>query len=252
MAFLVRAPALQALLIQLVSLLVVVGAGTLLARHFAVAFNSLAYTLLQGLLACALSAWCRMPRWWLPIQLLFAPAAVLLLALDLPSWLFLALFLAMVLLYGQTFRTRVPYYPSSRAVRDAVAGLLPAGGGRLIDIGSGFGGLVLDLGARRPDWRCSGIEMALLPWLCSVLRARAAGNPAHFVRGDYEALDLGDFDVVFAYLSPAAMPALWRKAQEEMQTGSLLLSYEFPIPGVPADASLPVAAGKPPLYAWRF
>lgn len=252
MAFLVRATALQALLIQLVSLLIVIGVAALLARQFALTFNLFVYAVLHGALACVLSAWCRMPRWWWPIQLLFAPAAVLLLALELPPWLFLALFLAMVLLYGQTFRTRVPYYPSSRAVRDAVAGLLPAGGGRLIDIGSGFGGLVLDLGARRADWRCAGIEMALLPWLCSVLRAKLGANPAHFMRGDYEALDLGDFDVVFAYLSPAAMPALWRKAREEMRAGSLLLSYEFSVPGVAADFSLPVAAGKPLLYVWRF
>jgi predicted O-methyltransferase YrrM len=45
-------------------------------------------------------------------------------------------------------------------------------------------------------------------------------------------LDFAQFDVVFAYLSPAAMPELWKKAQREMRPGSLLISYEFPIEGV--------------------
>ena len=66
------------------------------------------------------------------------------------SW---RVFLFLLALYWSTFRTQVPYYPSGRRVWDAVAAPAAARAGavRVIDIGSGLGGLVLDLARRRPE-----------------------------------------------------------------------------------------------------
>ncbi len=85
-----------------------------------------------------------------------------------------------------------------------------------------------------------------------MLRARLAGSAARFVRGDYERLDFGQYDVVFAYLSPAAMAALWRKAAREMRPGSMLLSYEFCIAEKPPDRSIAATVSGPALYVWYF
>jgi hypothetical protein len=97
-----------------------------------------------------------------------------------------------------------------------------------------------------------GIETAPLPWLLSVLRARLTGSRARFVRGDYEQLDFAAFDVVFAYLSPAAMTALWRKAQSEMRPATMLVSYEFTIPERTPDRTIPATAARRALYVWFF
>ena len=43
---------------------------------------------------------------------------------------------------------------------------------------------------------------------------------------------LGDFDVVYCFLSPQPMPALWDKARREMAAGSWLISNSFAIPAV--------------------
>ncbi|MBW8899209.1 MAG: class I SAM-dependent methyltransferase, partial [Massilia sp.] len=59
-------------------------------------------------------------------------------------------------------------------------------------------------------------------------------------------------DAVFAYLSPAAMGALWRKAKSEMRPGSMLLSYEFAIADHPPGLSIVPAPGGPTLYVWFF
>ena len=212
--------------------------------------------MLQGGLAALLSAWRRLPRWWIPIQLLFPLALLAALGLHLPPTLFLIAFVFLLALFWSTFRTQVPFYPSRVATWRAVLTLLPAptmapAPVRFIDIGSGLGGLVLSLAAARPDGEFSGIEVAPLPWLISYLRARFAGSSADFKRGDYEALDFSQFDVIFAYLSPAAMPALWQKAQREMRPGSLLLSHEFLIPDqTPQLTVLPDPHG-PALYGWR-
>jgi len=242
----------QALLLQASAFPLTLLALYLLARAGA-APSYLAAALVQGAAACLLTRWRALAPWWLAIQLLFPlalyGAATLAIA---PAW-FLGGFVFLLLLYWSTFRTQVPYYPSGRRVWDAVETLLPQGRpAAAIDIGSGLGGLVLALARRRPESRFTGIELAPLPWLASVLRARLAGSGARFIRGDYEHLDFADYDLVFCYLSPAAMSALWRKAAAEMRPGTRLLSYEFLITEKQPDLIVSPTGRGPSLYVWDF
>lgn len=247
-----RAPAVQALLLQAAAVLPALALTWLLARA-GLPVSILHLALAQGLLAAALSWWRALAIWWCAIQFLFPVTLVGALALQLPPALFLAGFLFLLALYWSTFRTQVPYYPSGKRVWDELAKLLPPDRPlRVIDIGSGLGGLVLELARRRPESRFIGIELAPLPWLFSRLRAALSGSRARFLRGDYEQLDFGQYDAVFAYLSPAAMQALWRKASAEMQTGSILFSYEFLIPEHAPDMSIAPRGRGPSLYVWHF
>ena len=247
-----RSPAVQALLIQCAALPVCALAAVMLSSmHVDITLGAVA--LLQGGIAAALSWWRKLAPWWLAIQFVFPAALLAGAGLGLPPSLFLAGFVVLLLIYWSTFRTQVPYFPSGKRAWDVVAGLLPPDRAlSVIDIGSGLGGLVLDLARRRPDCRFSGIELAPLPWLVSRLRAALSGNRVRFVRGDYERLDLGDYDVVFAYLSPAVMDGLWRKASAEMRPGALLLSYEFDISAKPPDLSIMPTGRGPVLYGWHF
>lgn len=224
---------------------------------FRLPVDYLALALVQGLVAAGLTWKFGLAAWWRAIQLLFPLALLTALALQLPSWLFGAGFVLLLGWYWSTFRTQVPYYPSGPAVWDAVRQQLPAaraqgGAARVIDIGSGLGGLTLYLARVRPDVEAVGIELAPLPWLVSWLRARLGGSRARFVRGDYERLDFGQFDLVFAYLSPAAMSGLWRKAAAEMRPGSLLISYEFVIKERTPDSIIHATGAEVPLYIWYF
>jgi hypothetical protein len=246
-----RAPAVRALLIQAMSFAIVLGLVS--AGIIPFAPGSLSAALLQGVMAATLSRLRGLAWWWLPIQFFFPLALVLLLAQRFPPWIFLASFLALLPLYWTSFRTQVPFFPSRPATWKAVLSLMPADRTvRFIDIGSGFGGLVLHLAAARPGNFTFGIEVAPLPWVVSTLRARIAGSQAGFLWGDYGRLDFSSYDVVFAYLSPAAMPALWRKARAEMSQGSLLLSYAFPVPGVEPDIVVEVDDDGPSLYGWHI
>ena len=248
---LLRTPAVRALLCQLAAFPLTLLAVYLLARVGTQPSYPIA-ALLQGVFAAVLTWRWRLASWWIAICLLFPLALYGADQLDLPPWLFLAVFLFMLVLYWSTFRTQVPYYPSGKTAWTAVAEQLPQGRAiKVIDIGSGLGGLVLDL-ARRPGVQATGIELAPLPWLASWLRARIAGSRARFIRGDYESLDFGAYDVVFAYLSPAAMTALWRKARREMQPGSMLMSYEFTVSEASPTVSLYLQDTGRTLYIWHF
>ena len=252
---LLRLPSVQALAIQAVALALTALALALLARLHWLAPGALpslsVIVLLQGGIAALLSRWRRQAAWWPVMHFLFLPTALAALSLQLPPWVFLVVFLLMLALYWSTFRTQVPFYASGAAAWRAVDTELPQRPLRMIDIGSGLGGLVVDLAARRPESRFEGIELAPLPWLVSRVR-QMAGARCRFLRGDYQRLDFAAYDVVFAYLSPAAMPALWAKARAEMRSGTLLLSHEFAVPGVEPQIVRPTRPGGPVLYGWRM
>lgn len=246
-----RLPAVRALLIQLASFFLALPLHHFLSAHTEAQLAPAGFALMQGAIAAAISRWFGLAPWWLLIQSVFPIALVITLSLQLPPFIFLAAFIMLLGLYWSAFRTQVPFYPSGPATWSAVADMLPRDRPiRFVDIGSGLGGLVLRLAEQRPESTFIGVELAPLPWLASLLRGRIRRSAARFIRNDYERLDFASFDVVFAYLSPAAMPALWHKATTEMRAGSLLLSYEFAIPDADPDVVSTPADGGPALYGW--
>lgn len=252
-----RRPSLQSLVIQCLALLVTAGLALLLQNSFLPFSYQPAlwpFVLIQGGFAALLSRLWRQPAWWPPLHLGFFPAILLAQQASVPAWIYLAVFLLLVLFYWSTFRTRVPLYLSSLKARQAIAALLPKSQAfRFIDLGSGLGGVPLYLAPRFPlGWFC-GTETAPAPWLISFLRAWSQRSPVTFMRRDYATLDLADFDVVFVFLSPAAMPALWRQAQAQMRSGSLFVSLSFAVDVRQPDHVVTLAEGaRHTLYAWRM
>ena len=247
-----RAPAVQALLIQAVAFALTLGVVYLSARA-GLTVSYLFVALVQGVLALGLTLWRRLAVWWRAIGFGFPLALLGASLLAIPPSVFFVIFLFLLLLYWSTYRTQVPYYPSGRRVWNAVADSLPSGRAlRVIDVGSGLGGFVLELQRQRPESRFEGIELAPLPWAYSHLRARLGGSRARFIRGDYETLDFGEYDAVFAYLSPAVMTNLWIKAAREMKPGSTLFSYEFVIASQPPSRIVTPIKDGPALYLWDF
>jgi hypothetical protein len=246
-------PAVQALFLQVSSFFIVLLVNSIIWAIFDVSVPPVVAAFMQGGCAAGLSYWRGLAPWWLAIQFFFPVVLISALALQLPPSLFLFAFLFFLFLYWSTFRTQVPFYPSGLSVWNEVAGLLPHDRDiALVDIGSGLGGLTLNLARRFPDSHFIGIEIAPLPWLVSAVRARMTNSGARFKRNDYNNLQFVDYDVVFAYLSPVAMPSLWQKARAEMRPGSLLLSYEFDIPDVQPSAVLLPDSNGVNLYVFRM
>lgn len=207
----------------------------------------------QGLCAALLGVRLGLARWWLPLNLLFPSAVAAGLALRLPPLACLAAFLLLALTFWSSYRTQVPFFLSNRRAREALAQLLPRESGfRFVDLGAGCGGVVRELARRRPDGDFTGVELAPLPYWIGRLRGRPGASRSELRRGDFWALDLGSYDVVYAYLSPAAMPRLWEKARREMRPGSLLVSNSFPVPGATADVRVSLDERGRALHAWRM
>ena len=216
-------------------------------------FSMLALVLMQASLAAIFSSLAGMASWWRWIHSGFPIAIWGMSNWHIPNEFYLAGFMVCLGLFWTTFRSQVPFFPSRPVVWRQVAKLMPKDKPvRLIDIGSGLGDMPMYIAKDRPDCRIEGIEIAPLPWLVSVLRAKIKRSKAVLKLGDYRALDFANYDVVFAYLSPAVMLALWQKAHQEMKPGSLLISLEFEIQGISPDIRIAGIGHSPALYVWRF
>ncbi|MCA1925513.1 MAG: class I SAM-dependent methyltransferase [Thiobacillus sp.] len=245
---------LQSLLIQCAAFVLAALLFWGLARVVDIAVPLPGFVLVQGGLAAALSRRLGQPAWWWVLHPAFLPAAWLALHLALPPWAYLAAFVLLLLFFWSSFRTRVPLYLSDRKAWQALIPLLPAGRPfRFIDLGSGLGDVLFYLEPCFPLGRFEGTEIAPAPWLISRLRAAWRGSGAIFLRRDYATLDLGDYDVVFAFLSPAAMPALWAQAQAQMRAGTWFVSLSFKVAGPPPERTIALADGaRHTLFAWHM
>lgn len=198
--------------------------------------------------AFALASLCRQAWWWRLIHLVFAPLAWTLtqVAID-PGWYLLGFLLLLLLFRGAPIE-QVPLYFSAEAASLRLAELIEQRDARsIVDLGAGIGSIVVPLARRFPERRFTGIEHAPLPWLAGWLRTRRLAN-CDWRWGSLWASDLGRFDLVYAFLSPAPMTALGEKARREMRRGSVLVSNSFEIPEQAASFSL--IAGERTLHAY--
>ena len=240
-----RNPALLALLAQLAATLLVGGLVYLGAQLSDWRAPWLLAALAQGVLAASLGRWLGLARWWWWLNLLFVPALLLSSGAPVPGWVFLVAFVLLLLLNWNSLIERVPLYLSGARCREQLAALLAtqAVGFRFIDLGCGPAGTLLHLARRFPEAQFVGVETAPLTFAIAWLRCLAQGN----CRVRYASLwrtDLSAFEVVYCFLSPAPMPALWDKARGQMKAGAWLISNSFEVPGVAAHRSIE-------LHDWR-
>jgi hypothetical protein len=224
-----------------------------LKHFFNIHLGLLYFLLAQGIFAATCSILFKMDWWWVVIHLAFPFLIISAFQASIPPWWFLFGFLLLLLLYWSTFKTQVPYFPSRNEVIPALLDHISESENvQVIDIGCGFAGVLLEMAKKRPSAQFWGIEIAPLPYLISWVRSYFSGRSVRILFGDYSNLDFSKYDLVFAYLSPAAMPVLWSIVQKQMRPGTCLLSYEFVIPDIEPTAIINIGEKKHNLYLWRI
>ena len=216
-------------------------------------WGELSAALCHGLVAAQVGRMLGLAPWWIPINVGFVPVALVVTGSDLsPAW-FLTGFIALGLVYWSTYRTQVPLYLTSGAGCKVVAEILEREKGTtFLDLGSGSGSVLAHIARRFPAISCEGVELAPLPFWISRLRLAWRKNCSVNWK-DYWSLDLSRYDVVYAFLSPVPMNALWEKVRREMRPGTLFISNSFPVVGVvPKEILVVPGPIKRKLYLWRI
>lgn len=229
-----KTPILGALLAQVVALPVVAAVTAPLATAVERLPLIAIALLLQGALAALICGLLKLPRWWLLIAFLF-PLAMgsALLVGNLPAWPFGLAFLVLALVFSNTTRGRVPLYLTNPETASVLKDLMrDRSATRVLDLGCGLGGVVRALDGE--GRKASGVENAPAVYLAARFLSAVTGR-GEIRRGDLWKTDVSQEDVVYAFLSPAPMAALWQKLSTEMNPGSLFVSNSFAVPGVDPD-----------------
>ena len=250
-------PLLKALLVQVLSFVVCFAFAVIAKKFYGYVFIPFTFLLLllfHSFLSLLISLLLKFEWWWNVIAFIFPIFIFLGLYLQISSALSLVIFLFLFFVFGTTLTTRVPYFPSHSSLSERLLEFFSDKEKlRLLDAGSGLGGLIIDLSKARPDWKLTGVEISSFPWLFSFLRSKILRRQnVKFQLGSYEYLNFEKFDVVFAYLSPVVMSEIWKKVQYEMVPGSIFMSYEFPIDGEPPSFEIQVSEKGEILYVWQM
>jgi SAM-dependent methyltransferase len=206
---------------------------------------ALPWALLQALGAALLGRRWSLGPYWTLFQLALPLLVYWQAGHSVPLWVYPALLAALFLIYGGGMFTRVPLYNSRRSAWRALADLVPGDKDVFfVDLGAGLGGPLAYIARHRPHARLLGVEASPLVWLVGWARTLRFAPRCRFRFGSIWKADLRGADVVFAFLSPAPMPALWAKARREMRPGSLLVSHSFEAPGQAPELRTPLPGRK--------
>ena len=218
---------LKAFLAQMLGLVVAVG----LTRALPTLIHGMGeLVFIQSITAAISSRILRQPRWWLVIHLLFLPAAVALLSLQVSAHWYLLIVFVLTLIFWGTIKGDVPLFLSSSAVVDAVIDIVSQEYAQsFAELGAGIGTVTIPLAKHRPDLSIDAWEIAPLPWAINAWRSHSLPN-IKLYRASFWTCDFACYDVVFAFLSPAVMPELGVKVRLSMRPGSLFISSSFPVP----------------------
>ena len=204
-----------------------------------------------GTIALLIATLSRQDWWWKLIHALFAPLAWAIHSMSIdPAW-FLLSFILLLLIYRGAISGQIPLYLSNTASVNALFEITSERSGmRFLDLGSGVGSIIAPLACKRRDASLTGIENAPIVWLIGYLRTFFLKNCC-WCWGSLWNATLSDFDVVYAFLSPAAMPTLWKKVELEMRPGSLFVSNSFSVPGVEPSRIIEIDDGQTRFYCYQ-
>ena len=141
-------PVLRALLAQALAFAALVALARLGLR-----FTPLIWVLLQAVLAVFLSRGLDLGSRWVFMQAALPFLVRALWSAPIPGWIYLALFLGLLLVFGGGLLSRVPLYHASHDAWAKLEALLPEQADlRFVDLGCGFGGPVAHLGYFRQEY----------------------------------------------------------------------------------------------------
>ena len=141
------------------------------------------------------------------------------------------------LLISSSFQKYAPPVRSSGRLKQTILAELTQqlekspNGQQIIDLGSGWGTLLLPLAKQFPQHQFIGLERAFTPFHISCFRARKRAN-LRFLKEDFFGYDLGQTNVVVMFLIGFMMPKVTEKCLKELPKGAKVYAVRFPLTGV--------------------
>jgi len=144
--------------------------------------------------------------------------------------------------------------PSSRKAQEAIISAIPQNiEGLIFDLGSGWGNVVLPIARSFPLATIRGVEVSLIPWAVSKIRASLSGHSNLVIeRGNFQDISLESAEVVICYLYSGGMTFLEAKFEKELKPNTLIISNTFRLTGwEPEEVITLDDIHQTPIYRYR-
>jgi len=124
-----------------------------------------------------------------------------------------------------------PMMSSGKACQAMLASIDRPENGPLIDLGSGWGTLVIAVARKYPHQQVIGYELSWFPWLVSIIRKYSLRlDNLTLYRKDFKKAELSNASILFCYLFPGGMDDLHKKLKRELLKEVLIVSNTFALP----------------------
>ncbi|MBB3169505.1 methyltransferase [Simiduia aestuariiviva] len=163
--------------------------------------------------------------------------------------------LAAISILWSTLTTGIsPMMSSAKARQAMLAEIQQPADGPMIDLGSGWGTLVIAAARKFPQQQVIGYELSWLPWLVSSFLQRFYGlSNLTIHRKDFRAADIHKASTLLCYLFPAGMDALAKRLASECTGAMLIVSNTFALPGLPSTKTLRLDdIYRTPIYVYHW
>ena len=148
-----------------------------------------------------------------------------------------------------------PMMSSGKACQAMLASIDRPANGPLIDLGSGWGTLVIAVARKYPYQHVIGYELSWFPWLVSMMRKYSLRlDNLTLCRKDFKNAELSNASILFCYLFPGGMVALHKKLKRELLNEILIVSNTFALPSCqPTKVIRLTDVYRTPIYVyyWR-
>ena len=154
-----------------------------------------------------------------------------------------------------TLKLGISPMPSAESARAEILQLIDlAEDGPIIDLGSGWGNLLIPLARQYPERSIVGYELSPVPWLFSVFLKRVLGlKNLHVLRRDFLHEDLSHAAVLICYLHPEGMQGIASKLHTDHHCAGCLISHNFALPSFEPEKVIKANdLFRSPIYVYRF
>lgn len=145
--------------------------------------------------------------------------------------------------------------PSSKKAYQGVLELIEnTGTGPIVDLGSGWGNLVIRLARTYPQRQIVGFELSFAPWLFTLVMIKLLGIKNLKVhRKNFLNIRLNQVNVIVCYLHPKAMKAIQDKISTGAYQTEYLVSNNFALPGQSPEQTLTLTDFyRSPVYRYKI
>lgn len=154
-----------------------------------------------------------------------------------------------------TIRVGISPMPSSKTARQAILRLTEeTGAGAIIDMGCGWGNLVIPLALKFPHRQIVGYELSIMPWFTAVIIKKLLRlKNLELYRQDFLNADWSGSSVIVCYLFPGGMDAIKNKIESEKSDIRFVISNNFALPSHQPDKIIRLNDFyKSPVYLYKI